>query len=59
MNFYSKISIQFDCYVAEGGYSLQSSLIKANKKESYFDNSYSLIQKIKNLGQHQGFMKYC
>ena len=45
MNFYSKISIQFDCYVAEGGYSLESSLIKTNKKESYFDNSYSLIQK--------------
>ena len=47
MNFYSKISIQFDCYVAEGGYSLESSLIKTNKKESYFDNSYSLFQKIK------------
>jgi len=47
MNFYSKISINFDCEVAEGGYSLENSVIKIIKNASYFNNSYSLIQKIK------------
>ena len=47
MNFYSKISINFDCEVVEGGYSLQTSLINPAKSSSYFTNNYSLVQKIK------------
>ena len=31
MNFYSKISINFDCEVVEGGYLLQTSLINPAK----------------------------
>ena len=47
MNFYSKISINFDCDVVEGGYLLQTSLISPAKSPSYFNNNYSMIQKIK------------
>ena len=47
MNFYSKISINFDCEVVEGGYLLQTSLISPAKSPSYFNNNYIMIQKIK------------
>ena len=47
MNFYTKISITYDCEVAKGGYLLQSSVIKTSKSISYSNYSYRLTQKIK------------